>query len=132
MESIYPPSNPPINPPPNQPPNQPILQQPYPPQMAYVPVAVPPQNPAAHPGRSFVYMGIIFAVVSLLFIPPLFGVIGIILGIMAKNKGENSLGLTTIILAAIFMVIGMILSYWVNVAMKEGQGFILGPLLYLL
>jgi membrane-associated protease RseP (regulator of RpoE activity) len=113
MESINPPLNPQANP-----------------QMAYVPVATPVQRSAAHPGHLLGYIGIVCAVVSLLILPPVFGLVGIILGVVSKNKGENTLGLTTIILSAVFMVIGMILSLLVNVVLKQGHGFILGPLIY--
>lgn len=101
-------------------------------QAAYIPVAVPAERAPNRPGRVQGIIGIVSAVVSLLFVPPVFGMAGIILGVIALNKGEKTLGLIAVILSAIFMVIGIILGIVVNVMLEEGSGFILGPVLTLI
>lgn len=97
-------------------------------QTVYVPVAVPTQTPVSHPGRTQAILGIISAVIAVLFVPPAFGIAGIVLGVMARNKGDKILGLVAILLSAVLMVIGMILGIVVNVVLGEGGGFIIGPL----
>jgi ABC-type Na+ efflux pump permease subunit len=101
-------------------------------QTAYVPVAVPAEVAPKNPGRVQGIIGIVCAVISLLLLPPVFGVAGIILGVIAMNKGQKTLGLIAVILSAIFMVIGLILSIYVNVILEEGGSFVLGPILSLL
>ena len=102
------------------------------PQVTYAPTAVPIRQTVQHLGRMYGIIGIVCGAISILLFPPLFGAAGIILGIVAKNKGENSLGLTTIILSAVFMVIGMILGVVVWSLQNSGASFIFGPFLYLL
>lgn len=57
---------------------------------------------------------------------------GIVLGILALKKGQRNLGLIAIILSAVFMVIGIIISIAVGNITDEGGGFILGSVLSLL
>lgn len=97
-------------------------------QTAYVPVAVPTRSPISHPGRTQAILGIISAVIAVLFVPPVFGIAGIVLGVIARNKGDKTLGLVAIMLSAVLMVIGMILRVVVNVVLGEGGSFIIGPL----
>ena len=97
-------------------------------QTVYVPVVVPTQTPVSHPGRTQPILGIISAVIAVLFVPPVFGISRIVLGVMARNKGDKTLGLVAVMLSAVLMVIGMILGIVVNVALGEGRGFIIGPL----
>lgn len=66
-------------------------------------------------GRVYSIIGLICAIISLLFVPIVFGVAAIILGVVARKKGDNTFGLVVIILGAVFMVIGMILGAAVSV-----------------
>ena len=66
-------------------------------------------------GRIYSIIGLICAVISLLFFPILFGPAAIILGFVARKKGDATFGLVVLILGAVFMVIGMILGAAVNV-----------------
>ncbi len=86
------------------------IQQPAAPQNEahYQPIAVPTKREKG-PGTTEGVFGIISGVASLLFIPILFGIIGIFLGVRSLNKGSKGLGLTAIILSSVFMVIGIIL-----------------------
>lgn len=55
-------------------------------------------------------VGIICAVISLFFFPPLFGILAIILGAYALSKAseeQKSLGWAAVILGVIFMILGM-------------------------
>ena len=99
------------------------------PQAAYVPIAIPVETAPNHPGRVQGIIGIVCAVIAIALLPPLFGVAGIILGVLALKKGEKNLGLIAIILSAVFMVIGIILGIVVNGALDESSGFMLGPML---
>lgn len=79
-------------------------------QATYVPVAVPVEIAPEHPGRAQGIIGIVCAVIFLGLFPPLFGIAGIILGVLALKKGQINLGLIAIILSAVFMVIGIAVS----------------------
>lgn len=70
---------------------------------------IPQEPPSRHPGRTEGIIGIICAVISLAFFPIIFGPVGIILGAISSKKGSKTLGLVTIILSAVFMVIGFII-----------------------
>ena len=78
-------------------PDQPAIAEPAPPAKA------------KSEGRIYSVIGLICAIISLLFIPVLFGPVAIILGIVAKKKGDSTFGLVVIVLGAVFMVIGMLL-----------------------
>jgi len=57
-------------------------------------------------------VGIICAFISLLLFPPLFGILAILLGAYALSKAseeQKSLGWITIVLGAIFMIVGIFL-----------------------
>jgi hypothetical protein len=79
----------------------------------YQPVGVAAVEPK-HPGMTQGICGIVCAVLSLLFLPPVFGIAGIVLGILALRKNQVALGITAIVLSAVFMVIGMIISFYVH------------------
>lgn len=70
------------------------------------------QPPATAQNRSntLSIIGIVCGVVALLFIPPLFGIAGIVLGIVGRSKGER-LATVAIVVAAVGLVVGMILGY---------------------
>ena len=69
-----------------------------------------PQTTAQNPSNTLSIIGIVCGVIALLFIPPLFGIAGVVLGVVARSKGER-LGTIAIIVAAIGLVVGMILGY---------------------
>ncbi len=48
------------------------------------------------------------AVISLIFLPIIFGPVGIVLGVLARKKGQKTLGLVGIILSSIFLALGVI------------------------
>ena len=76
---------------------------------------------AKNKGRIYSIIGLVCAIISLLFIPILFGPAAIILGIIARKKGDLNFGLIVIILGAVFMVIGMILGIAVNLALNWNE-----------
>ena len=80
--------------------------QPVQPQATYQPVGVPAVAPS-HPGMTQGIFGLVCAVISLLFFPPVFGIAGIVLGVLAMRHGEKALGITALVLSAVFMVVGM-------------------------
>lgn len=81
-------------------------------QGMYQPAGVPAET-AGHPGMTQGIGGIVCAVISTLILPPVFGLIGIILGILSVRKGEKALGITAIVLSAVFMIVGMIFGAYV-------------------
>lgn len=66
-----------------------------------------PQAPSAT-GNTLSIIGIVCGVLAVLFLPIVFGPIGIVLGIIARTKGER-LATIAIIVAAAGMVLGFIL-----------------------
>lgn len=70
-------------------------------------------------GRIFSFTGIIFAIISLIAIPIIFGPIAIIFGLIARKFGDHKFGLYVIKLGFIFMIIsiilGILISIWLNV-----------------
>lgn len=78
--------------------------------------------------RNNAILSIIFAVIALGFFPPLFGILGIILGYKAMKEGEKNLGLIGVILSAVFMVLGFIIGAGVSVLneMNEGGASLMG------
>ena len=54
-------------------------------------------------------LSIIFACISLIFFPPIFGLAGFILGIIGITKGEGRTATAGLILNCIFPIIGMII-----------------------
>lgn len=79
----------------------------------YVPT-VPVEPAVKNPGTFEGTISIVCAVIALLFLPPLFGIVGIIMGVRAKEKGATRIGWIGISLSIVFMIIGLILSYYVN------------------
>lgn len=86
-------------------------------QAYYVPEGLPEGLPSdelhAEGGKakSRGISSIVCAVVSIGFLPPIFGIIGIILGLKAKKLGAHTLGNVGVALSVIFMILGMVLSY---------------------
>ncbi len=83
-----------------------------PPQGTYQPVGVPAVV-VSHPGLTQGIIGIVCAVISIVFLPPVFGLAGIILGVLAIRNGEKTIGMTAVVLAAIFMIVGMVLVFYI-------------------
>lgn len=80
------------------------------PVISVTPVATKPSS-----GKVQAIWGIVCAVISLLFLPPVFGIAGIVLGAIAIKKGQMVLGIVTVVLAAVFMLAGMIFGAYVSV-----------------
>lgn len=71
------------------------------------PVNLPKARPVSNV-TAFIVLGIIFALVSTLFFPPLFGGLGIYFGYRVK-KEKDGLGIFLMILNLVCMIFGMIL-----------------------
>jgi hypothetical protein len=61
-------------------------------------------------------LGIAFAVIALVFLPPLFGGLGILFGYLAMRKGSKSGGVATMCASGAAMALGMILGVLVAVS----------------
>ena len=59
-------------------------------------------------------IGLLCAVISLIFFPPVFGIAGIIFGVLSLQKGQKGLGITAIVLSAVFMLIGFAFGVYVH------------------
>jgi hypothetical protein len=73
----------------------------------------PGHGTPADPGIGFSIAGIVLGAVAFLICPPLFGGVGLVFGFVARSKGER-LANAAIIVAALGLVIGMILSLAIN------------------
>ena len=86
---------------------------------APAPVTTP--VPTNSSGKTQAIIGIVCAVISLLFLPPVFGIAGIILGAIAIKKGRKVLGITTVVLAAVCMILGAIFGAYVSLQAAHVQ-----------
>lgn len=91
--------------------------------VGYVPEGIPAEAPEKSGGRSQGVVSIVCAGISLVFIPILFGVLGIVMGALSKDRGAKTLGLVGIILSAVFMVIGLGLSLYLNFRENAAVGY---------
>lgn len=89
-------------------PYQPPVISPPPPttQWSPGPVFAPPRPTT--PGNGYSTAGIILGAIAFLFLPIVFGPVGIILGAVAKSKGEDK-AVVAMVVATLGLVIGMIL-----------------------
>ncbi|WP_434590962.1 hypothetical protein [Streptomyces sp. A5-4] len=62
-------------------------------------------------------VAIVFGVVALFFCPPLFGILGLVFGGIAKSKDEP-LAVTGLIVAGVGLVLGMLLGVMVFSSMS--------------
>jgi len=58
--------------------------------------------------KSFVKAGGICAIIAFLFIPPLFGILGIVFGAIAWSKGEIQ-GRNVVVFSVVAMIVGMVI-----------------------
>lgn len=71
-----------------------------------------PQAPTARrrPGRVWSIVGIVFGALAFVLIPILLGPVGIVLGIVGYRKGDRSLGRVAIIVSALGLILGIVLT----------------------
>ncbi|OLB65090.1 MAG: hypothetical protein AUI10_08345 [Actinobacteria bacterium 13_2_20CM_2_72_6] len=69
-----------------------------------------PARPATS-ARVCTILGFVFAVVAILFLPPLFGLAGLVLGAIGGALGDRPLGWYAAGASVIGAVIGMVLAY---------------------
>ncbi|MDQ1283870.1 MAG: hypothetical protein QG620_218 [Patescibacteria group bacterium] len=92
-------------------------------QTDYIAEGLPVETPGDNNGNPQGIVSVICAGISLVFIPLLFGVLGIIMGAIAKDRGARTLGLAGMVLSAIFMVIGLGLSLYLNFRDNAAVGY---------
>ena len=61
-------------------------------------------------GRIYSILGIVSAVLSLIIVPVLFGPIAVVLGIIAINKKDKTLGITAIVLGIVLAIISWVIA----------------------
>lgn len=71
------------------------------------PVYQPGAQPQQAPGNGFSIAGIVCGAIAFLFCPPLFGLAGLVLGAVARSKGEPKANVALTV-SAIGLVVGMI------------------------
>jgi hypothetical protein len=91
-----------------QPPQAPNAKKPM--NAVYIQEGIPAELPNDNNGRVLGVFSIIFAVISLLFYPIIFGPVGIAFGVMAKNRKSVKLGIVGIILSIVFSIMGVIIA----------------------
>lgn len=72
----------------------------------------PAPAPARATGNTLSIIGIVCGVVAIIILPIVFGPAGLVLGFIARSKGER-LSTVAIIVAAVGMVLGFLLGYLV-------------------
>jgi hypothetical protein len=70
--------------------------------------SVPLEQPNRGSAKLWIALGIVFAIIALVFAPPLFGGLGILFGYLARRRGSKSGGVATMYISGSAMVIGMI------------------------
>lgn len=60
-------------------------------------------------GRIYSILGLISSIASLIFLPIFFGPVAIILGYIARKKGDKDFGLIVIIMGIVLMVVSIVL-----------------------
>lgn len=68
------------------------------------------------PGSTFSTVGIICGVIAFLFLPPVFGLAGLIFGAVAKSKGEEK-AVVALAVSGLGLVVGMFLGFVVFASM---------------
>ena len=77
-------------------------------------------------GRPFSIAAFICAAVAVLFLPPVLGIAVVILGFVARARGDRQLGLWAIIASVAGAVIGMVLGAVVMNATDDNAAMVLG------
>ncbi len=70
------------------------------------------------PSRVLSLLGLLSALVSLVFIPLLFGIIAVVSGWVAYKKGDTQLGLVIAILGLLLMLVGLYLGALTGIALN--------------
>ncbi len=69
--------------------------------------SVPLEQSTSGLAKLWISLGIVFAIVALAFLPPIFGGLGILFGYLARRSGSQAAGVATIWISGIAMVLGM-------------------------
>ena len=67
--------------------------------------------------KLWIGLGLAFAVIALVFFPPLFGGLGILFGYLAKRRGSKLGGVVTMYISGAAMVLGMVMGVLVYFAL---------------
>ena len=70
--------------------------------------SVPLEHPTRGSAKLWIALGIVFALIALVFAPPLFGGLGILFGYLARRRGSRTGGVVTMYISGSAMVVGMI------------------------
>jgi hypothetical protein len=70
--------------------------------------SVSPEHRTRVSAKLWITLGIVFAIIALVFAPPLFGGLGILFGYLARRGGSKTGGVVTMYISGTAMVIGMI------------------------
>ena len=70
--------------------------------------SVPLEQPTRGSVKLWIALGIVFAIIALVFAPPLFGGLGILFGYLARRRGSRTGGVVTMYISGTAMVVGMI------------------------
>ena len=78
--------------------------------------SIPLEQSAGWLAKLWIGLGIVFAVIALVFLPPLFGSLGILFGYLARCRGSRASGAVTMYISGTAMVLGMIFGVLVAVS----------------
>jgi purine-cytosine permease-like protein len=76
---------------------------------------IPLEQSSGWLAKLWIGLGIVFAVLALGFLPPLFGSLGILFGYLARRRGSRAGGVATMYISGSAMVLGMIFGVLVAV-----------------
>ncbi|MFG2166558.1 hypothetical protein [Micromonospora chersina] len=68
-------------------------------------------RPRSSAARICTILAFVFAVIAIFFLPPLFGLVGLVLGIVGAVLGDKPLGWYAAAASVVGAVIGMIIGY---------------------
>jgi hypothetical protein len=71
--------------------------------------SVPPEQSTTSGFKLWIGLGIVFAMIAVFFLPPLFGGLGILVGYLARRRGSQVGGVFTMYISGTAMVLGMAL-----------------------
>ncbi|MCW3841026.1 hypothetical protein ONA70_13040 [Micromonospora yasonensis] len=68
-------------------------------------------RPRSNAARICTILAFVFAVIAIFFLPPLFGLVGLVLGIVGAVLGDKPLGWYAAAASVVGAILGMIISY---------------------
>lgn len=97
-------------------------------QSWYIPEGIPAETPRSQNGTIFGVFSFVCALISVFFVPIVFGSIGVFLAISAIERKKKTLGIFGIVFSLVGMIAGLVLAMIFSLSNEEEflSGFIQG------